>query len=408
VLLLFVAIPGFRIPFLVMAALAAWAATAADRRRRAAEDEEKRSRARGDRAQAKKEAQAGGQVEPQDLLGVEHLEMEVGFDLLALVDDRRGGDLMERIHKMRRQYARTLGVIVPPIHIRDNLQLKQGEYVLMLQGAEVARGELMTHHLLAIDPGGVKRPVQGVATKEPAFGLPALWITEGQRTAAVAAGYTVVDATTVMATHVTEVVKNHAPEFLGRQELQGLIDQLVKTHPKVVDELIPALLPLGTVLKVLKGLLREGVGIRNLLGILEALADHAPDTKDPEQLTEFCRRRLGRQIVNANKDGEGTLRCVTLAPAVEDTLRKGLQAGPEGQSQLVIDPQVYQDFMRRLSQEVEKCAQGDGTLVLLCAASIRAPLRRITERALAAVPVLSNMEVPPETKVKRVGTVRAA
>ncbi|MCK6526790.1 flagellar biosynthesis protein FlhA [Myxococcota bacterium] len=404
VLLCFVAIPGFRLPFLGMAALAAGAAFSAERRAEAREAEERRAQSRGEKAPRKDSSPS--QIEPGDVVAVETLEMEVGFDLLAMVDDRRGGDLTERIQKMRRQFARTHGVIVPPIHIRDNLSLKQTEYLVLLHGAEVARGELMVHHVLAMDPGGVRRPIQGIATKEPAFGLPALWITEGQRGAAIAAGYTVVDPVTVLSIHLSEVVKRHCAEFVGRQELQTLIDQLAKTHPKVVDELIPALLPLGTVLKVLRNLLRESVSIRNLLGILEALADHAPDTKDPEVLTEFARRRLARQISASVRDSDGQVRCVTLAPPVEESLRRALQPLPEGGQTLAIDPGLYQELVRRIAAEVEKTPQGDGSVVLLVGAPLRAPLRRLLERTLSAIPVISNLEIGSDVKVRRLATIR--
>jgi len=230
------------------------------------------------------------------------LAIEVGYGLIPLVDADQDGELLSRIRSIRRQMAYETGFIVPPVHIQDNMQLKPGEYCIFLKGNEVARGELMTnHYLLAMNPGTAEDSIDGIATREPTYGLPAIWIKARDKEDALAKGYTVVDLATVMTTHFSEVIRRHAHELLGRQEVQKLLDNLKGTHPRVVEDLVPNLLPLGGVVRVLHNLLREQVPMRDLLAILETLADWAPLTKDPEILTEYVRQALSRTITKMHQ-----------------------------------------------------------------------------------------------------------
>ncbi|MEE2827844.1 MAG: flagellar biosynthesis protein FlhA, partial [Myxococcota bacterium] len=350
-----------------------------------------------------------GQVpEEEQLDPIEVLEMEVGFDIIPLVDERRGGELMQRIARLRRQFARALGIVVPPIQVRDNLRLPGTHYTILLRGTEVASGELRPGYWLAIDPGSRSMSVEvpGIPGKEPAFGLPALWVKDEDKSLAESAGYTVVDPVTVLSTHLSEVIKNHAPEFIGRQELQHLLDRTAKTHPRVVDDLVPNLLSLGTVLMVLRGLLREGVSVRDLLTILESLADQSSRSKDPDFLTERARQALGRQIAAQHQDEHGTIHYIALGRSTEEMIRSGIQRGPEGApGQLVLDPTVAQGLIGRLNTEVERHAAGQIMPVILAAPTIRAAVRRLTERSLPQIAVLSPNELTERTRLKRLSTV---
>lgn len=395
ILLPFTLVKGLTVPFFIIAVAigaAAWAA-------RVAEDLVALPMSEGGEA-AEVESPENDPLQP-----VEVLEMEVGFDLIPLVDERKGGELMSRIKRLRIQFARSLGVLVPPIQVRDNLRLKATEYAVLVRGTEVSRGELRPGHLLAIDPGGPHEKVPGIPGVEPAFGLPALWIKEDDQRKAERAGYTVVDPATVLSTHLSEIIKNHAPEFLGRQEVQDLIDRVGKTHPRVVDDLVPNLLPLGAVLTVLKNLLREQVSVRDLLTILETLADAAGKSQDPDFLTERARQALGRQIAAQHADPAGTIHYIGLSRQTEDMIRGGLQRDGTGGGQLVMDPMKAQELLRRLGGEVEKHAAGRVMPVLLAAPLIRSAVRRLTERVLPQVAVLSPNELGERTRIKRLGTV---
>jgi flagellar biosynthesis protein FlhA len=394
ILLPFALIEGFTIPFLCIAAMVAFGAYSAGKVEEAAP-----------RASEAAEGEVPGEEGEEDpLQPMEVLEMEVGFDIIQLVDERRGGELMDRISRLRRQFARTLGIVIPPIHVRDNLRLAATEYSVMLRGTEVATGEIRPGYLLAIDPGGDHPEVPGIPGKEPAFGLDALWVKEEHKMQAESAGYTVVDPATVLSTHLSEVIKKYAPEFLGRQEVQHMLDRVAKTHPKVIDDLVPNLLPLGTVLKVLKGLLREEVSVRDLLTILETLADAATQTTDPSELTERARHALARQIAHQHGDQNGTIHYINLSGRLEGMLREGIQRSDMG-TQLVIDPAVAQDLVSRISAEVERQAEGKIMPVILSAPMIRSAVRRLTERLLPQIAVLSPAELTDRTRLKRLATV---
>jgi flagellar biosynthesis protein FlhA len=356
-------------------------------------------------------AEEPGALDPEledPLRPVETLELEVGFDLIPLVDERRGGELMQRIARLRRQFARSLGIVVPPIQVRDNLRLQPTKYSILLRGTEVASGELRPGYWLAIDPGGRSdsQTVPGIPGREPAFGLPALWVLDADKPLADSAGYTVVDPVTVLSTHLSEIIKKHAPEFLGRQEVQNMLDRLAKTHPRVIDDLVPTLLPLGTVLTVLRGLLREGVSCRDFLTVVETLADFAPRSTDPDFLTERVRQALGRQIASQHQDESGTIHYIGLSPATEEMIRTGIQRSTDGSpAQLVLDPVRANELLRRLSGEVERHAAGQVMPVLLASPAIRGPMRRLTERVLPQIAVLSPNELTDRIRLKRLGTV---
>jgi flagellar biosynthesis protein FlhA len=347
----------------------------------------------------------------EGLLPLDLMELEVGFELVTLVDGKLGngdaapgGDLVERIRALRRQLALEMGFIVPPIHIRDNLQIKPHAYSILLKGVDIAHGEIRTGCHLAINPGTATAAVPGVPTREPAFGLDALWVAAADRERAQLAGYTVVDPGTVVITHLTEVIRRHAHELLGRQEVQVLLDQLAKTRPKVVEELVPQVLSVGGVQRVLQNLLREGVSVRDLATILETLADVAPRTKDPDVLTEHVRQALGRAITHRLVGPDGSLALMTLAGPIERALIDSLQRSEEGTT-LAPDPQLAQKVVLRLGEWGERFSAQHLSPVLLCAATLRPHLRRLLERYLPQLVVLSPPEIAPNVRVRSLGTV---
>jgi flagellar biosynthesis protein FlhA len=280
------------------------------------------------------------------------------------------------------------GFIVPPIHIKDNLQLQPNEYVLLLKGVRIASAEVMSGHFLAMNPGTATESIQGVSTKEPAFGMPAIWITEEYKERAQIAGYTVVDCTTVIATHLSEVIKEHAHELIGRQEAQNLLDNVSKQYPKLVEELVPNTLHLGSVLKVLQNLLKENISIRDMRTILETLADYGPAIQDPDLLTEYVRQSLARQISNMFADKEGSLRVITLDHSLEEMIQKSIQRTPQGEY-LAIDPQKAHVFLDNLNKQLSS-QDGEMQPVLLCPPSIRLHVSRLTERYLPHLAVISH------------------
>ena len=332
---------------------------------------------------------------PEDvspLLQVDVLELEVGYGLLHLVDPSQGGDLLERIRSIRRQVALEMGVVVPPIRIRDNLQLRPNEYMILIKGIEVARSELKEGHYLAMNPGIGEEGLDGIPTREPAFGLEALWIREDLREEAQIRGYTVVDHSTVVATHLTEIIKRNAHELLGRQETQNLLDMVKEQAPALVEELVPNLLPLGTVQKVLQNLLRERVSIRDLRTILETLADYAPSTKDPELLTEYVRAAMRRAITKQYQDEDGKLPVIVLDHQLEELLSGAVQRTDHG-AFLSLEPGLAQRVLAALSRAAEAVSLQNLVPVVLTAPGLRLPLRKLTERVLPSVAVLSHNEV---------------
>lgn len=347
---------------------------------------------------------AGSTEEVKALLGVDLLELEVGYELVPMVDASSGGDLIERIRGLRRQFAIDLGFIVPSIHIRDNVRLSSNQYRLMLKGVQIASGTVMKHHYLAMDPGGVELDIPGIPTKESAFGLDALWISEADKERAQFAGYTVVDPATVITTHLTEVIRVHAHEILGRQEVQTLLDNLSKDYPKLVEEVVPSILTLGIVQQVLAGLLRESVSIRDLRTILETLADWGPTVKSPERLIEYVRRALARSITAKHVADDGTLKLINITPSLERILNESLQITDQG-SYLALEPGFAHKLISRLKDMGEKFVAVGTTPILLSPATMRSAVFAFTERFMPGFVVLSHQEISPSTRVQSVGTL---
>jgi flagellar biosynthesis protein FlhA len=340
----------------------------------------------------------------EHLLLLDTLELEVGYGIIPLVDREQGGELLERVRVIRRQFATEMGMIVPPLHIRDNMKLKPTEYRILIKGAEVANSELMINHFLAINPGDISQKIDGIPTVEPAFNLPALWIPENKKEEAKFAGYTVVDNPTIMATHLTEIIRKHADELLGRQDVQNLLDNLKKTHPKAVEELIPNLLPLGIIQKVLQNLLREQVSIRDLLTIVETLADYAPLTKDPDVLTEYVRQRLARTIIRPDMLQDGILPLITLDQKVENVLVNSIQASEHG-SYLSVEPNIVTSIIGSVKREVERFMAQNYQPIILCSPMLRRYLKKMLEQVAPSLMVLSQAELLNNIQIRSMGVI---
>ncbi|MDR2386284.1 MAG: flagellar biosynthesis protein FlhA [Deltaproteobacteria bacterium] len=338
------------------------------------------------------------------LLPLDVLELEVGYGLIPLVDDEQGGELMDRIRSIRRQFALESGFIVPLMHVRDNLQLRPGEYAILIKGDEVARAEMMIGHQLAMDPGDARKTLPGIPTQEPAFGLNALWIAEERRDEAQHAGWTVVDLASVMATHLTEVIRNHADELLSRQDVQKLIDGVSQSNDKVVEELLPNLLTLGQIQKVLQNLLKERVSIRDMPSILEVLADHAPITRDTDLLTEFVRQRLARGIIRNYVIPSGELPLMTIGQDIEETLSRSINETERG-AYLALDPDSGQRILTAISNGIGQLTKQNFQPVVLCSPMIRRHLRKLTERFLTNLVIISHSELTNNVRLKILGEV---
>lgn len=337
------------------------------------------------------------------LLKVDPLGLELGYQLIHLVENKPGGDFLSHIKSIRRQLAAELGFVIPPVHITDNLQLKPREYRILMKGVEVARGELMPGYLMAIHPGKPAEKIEGIPTREPAFQLEALWIRPEQREKAQLAGYTVVENTTVLATHLTETVKGLLHELLSRQEVKGLIDAVNETHPKVVEELIPAVMSVGEVQKILQNLLRERVSIRDMVTILETLADYAPRTKNVTLLTEYVRQAMGRSICQPFINEKGEMKVLTLSRALEIQFANSVTV-TELENYLSIDPEVGRTIIEKLQRAISE-RSFDGYPILLVPSNIRLHVRRFVEHVLPSLVVLSHNEIPPHVKLISLGEV---
>jgi flagellar biosynthesis protein FlhA len=387
-------VPGLPLsPFLALAAIMGVAGYLVRERQLAAEAE-----AAGEIAETR--AQDERNVDSvMSVLHVDPLEVEVGYGLIPLVDESHGGNVLHRITIMRRQMASELGIVVPMIRIRDNLQLPAHRYVVKLRGIEIGGGELMANRHLAMNSGLATEEIAGDPTTEPAFGLPARWITDGDRQRAELLGYTVVDPPSVLITHLSELTRRHAPELLSRQDVQTLLNHLKEDYPTVVEELIPGVLTVGEVQSVLQHLLSEGV-----VTIAETLADRGRQTKDSEALTEAVRGALARQITVQHRASDGKLHALTLHPLLERQLAGGLQHTDSG-SALVMEPAMLQQLLSTVARQMERAAATGHQPVLLTSSRIRRPLRRLTERSLPALPVLAFNEVASEVEVRAIGTV---
>ncbi len=360
-----------------------------------------------EQAKARAKTRAASEKErPEAFLAVDPMGLEVGYGLIKLVDKKQGGDLLDRITNMRRQIAQELGIVVPPIRIRDNIQLQPNQYVVKLKGIEIARGEAVTGHLLAIDSGAVTDKVAGIETKEPAFGLPALWIKEDDRPQAEMRNYTVVPPTSVMATHLTEIIKRHADELMTRQEVNRLLDNLRERSPKLVEEVVPNILKPGDIQSVLQNLLRERIPVRDLETILEAMGDWAPRTKEPEILTEYVRHALARTICQLHRNDEGRINCLTFDPALEEMIAGNVKT-TEGRTMLALAPAVQRTIVEAIRNAVEDALPscGGATPVLLCSPQVRVWVRRMIEASMDSVAILSYNEIVRDVEMESRGMV---
>ncbi|MFJ7660949.1 flagellar biosynthesis protein FlhA [Lysinibacillus sp. NPDC097162] len=338
-----------------------------------------------------------------NLLNVDPIEFEFGYGLIPLVDAAQGGDLLDRVIMIRRQLALELGIVIPVVRIRDNIQLQPNEYRIKIKGNEMARGELLLDHYLAMSPGD-DDSIEGIDTVEPSFGLPAKWITEQVKEDAEMSGYTVVDPPSVVSTHLTEIIRANAHELLGRQETKQLIDHLRETHPILVEELTPAPLSTGEIQKVLGKLLRENVSVRNLPIIFETLADYAKLTSDTDILTEYVRQSLARQITSQYVGGSSSLKVITVSGKVEKMIADSIQQTDHG-NYLAMDPQDSQTVLETIASEVERVSFMEQSAIILCSPAVRMYLRQLTERYFPQIPVLSYNELDASIEIQSVGVV---
>jgi len=339
------------------------------------------------------------------LLQVDSIELEFGYAIIPLADVSQGGDLLDRVVMIRRQLALELGMIVPTIRLRDNIQLAPNEYVIKIRGVETAQGELILDQYMAMNPGFVEEAIDGVQTVEPAFGMPATWISENQRERAENLGYTVVDPPSVIATHLTEIIKKYAHELIGRQEVQTLVDNVKQSNPAIVEELIPKLLNFGEIQKVLANLLKEGVSIRDMVTILETLADYGNVTHDTDMLTEYTRQSLGRAISN-RFIADGNNGILTLDPALEQMILESIQRNDAG-AYITLEPQTTNSIINNLTRQIQKIAQIGKTPIILASPVVRLYFKRLTEQVFPGLVVLSYNELDPGLEIQAVGMVNA-
>ena len=339
-----------------------------------------------------------------NLLSMDPIEFEFGYGLIPLVDTNQGGDLLDRIVMIRRQLAIELGIVIPVVRIRDNIQLQPNEYRLKIRGNVMANGELLLDHYLAMSPGTDDDVIVGIDTIEPSFGLPAKWITEDMKEEAEILGYTVVDPPSVVSTHITEIIKTNAYDLLGRQETKQLIDHLKEQYPILVEEVTPNPLSIGEIQKVLAKLLKENISIRNLPVIFETLADFGKVTSDSDVLAEYVRQALARQITNQYLQSNESLKVVTLSGKVEKTIADGVQQTEHG-NYLAIDPIVSQNILESIAKQVEQVSIMEQTPIILCSPAVRMYVRQLTERYFPQIPILSYNELETNVEVQSVGVV---
>ena len=394
-----VIVPGMpKTPLLIAAAMAGVVAYFLTQNQRQAEVDAKR------KAMAAKE----GPVVPESmtaLIGVDPLSLEIGYGLIPLADPKQGGDLLDRITLLRKQAAIDMGVLVPAVRVRDNVQLGANEYLVKLRGIEIARGEAFIGQFLAMNPGGATEKLTGVQTTEPAFGLPATWIPESQRMFAEVAGYTVVDTTTVLITHLTELVRRHSADLLTRQETQELIDAAKESAPTVVNELVPEAMGIGDIQKVLQNLLRERDSIKDILSILEGIADHAGLTKDTDILTEYVRQRLSLAICRQCQGPDGRITTFAFHPATEQLVTDNIRQTELG-ARLILEPGLVQELLKAVRDQVENLSSRGHVPVALCSPRIRLHVRRLVEQNFPMLAVLSYAEIAPNINVDSIGMVK--
>jgi flagellar biosynthesis protein FlhA len=404
VICFFALIPGLpKIPFLVIGGLFILAGRTLAKTAAATETAE------ADRiaaAAALPPVPASPRDQVQDALSLDPLELCIGFGLVPLVDGSAGGSLLQRVSAVRRQIAAEVGTIIPSVRIHDEIGLQSHEYSVKVRGTEVARGQIMAGHQLALDPGDAFGNLDGIPTQDPAYGMAAVWITDAQRAEAEALGYTVVDAESVVVTHLTETIRRHTADLLTRQDVRTLLDSLKEHNAAVVDEVVPDLLSVGELQRVLQALLREGVSIRDLGAIVEASGDRARVTRDPELLAEYARQALGRTIVSPYLDAERTLRAITLDPHLEQEVSDAIAQTPDGEY-LAMDPTRAQALVHQLSNHVEQAVTRGRRPVLICSSRVRRHLRRLCEQALPQLSVCAYNEIAPGIGVETIGVVTA-
>ena len=340
------------------------------------------------------------------LLQVDPIELEFGYGIIPLADVNQGGDLLDRVVMIRRQIALELGTVVPIIRLRDNIQLNPNQYIIKIKGVQVTEGEILFDHYMAMNPGYVEEEITGIPTFEPSFHLPAIWITEAQRERAESLGYTVVDAPSIIATHLTEVIRSHIAELLTRQDVQNLVNNLKESNPVLVDELIPKLLGLGEVQKVLQNLLSEGISIRDLLTIFETLADHAAVTRDTDVLTEYVRQSLKRAISNKFFPANETTSVITLDPKIEQEIMSSVKQTEQG-AYLTLDPERTKAIMASLEQEAAKLENMGKTPIVITSPIVRMYFKKLTEDYFKDLIVVSYNEVESNIELQSVGMVTA-
>lgn len=360
------------------------------------------------KAQAEIDAQTAAPREPENvsaLLPLDPLELEIGYGLIPLVDENEGGDLLGRVAMVRRQMATELGLSLAPIRIRDNIQLASHEYAIKIRGVQVAQSHLQPGQLLAMNPGTVDTPIDGLPTTEPAFGLPAVWISEAQREQAEIAGYTVVDAASLIVTHLSETIRTHVADLLSRQDVRVLLDTIKERTPAPVDELVPDLMSVGEIQRVLQALLKEGVPIRDMVTILETLGDKAKITKDTAVLAEYCRQALQRTICGRYVDGEGVLRALTLDPDIDREIAESVTRSDDGTS-VAMDPQRLNDILMSIREAVEQVQAVGLPPVLLCSGATRRHLKALSMHVTPQLVILSYQEIPANVQIEPLGIVQ--
>jgi flagellar biosynthesis protein FlhA len=340
----------------------------------------------------------------ESLLTLDTLQIELGHALIPMADNRKGGDLLERVTGVRRNFASEMGLLIPPIRLRDNLQLGPNEYRFLLKGNAFAQGQLLPGHWLAMNATNSKITLKGQPTIEPVFQLPATWVTTVERKNAEVAGYTVVDAPSVLVTHLSETIKRHCHEILTRQDVQALLDNLKQTHPAVVNELVPTPLSIGQIQRILQNLLAEGISIRNLAGILEKVGDHAAFTKNPDELSEHARKALGLQLTKPFQSENGGIRVITMDPRLEQQLTLGVRQSPT-ELALIIEPKLARHVVEVLTKFVQQMLSGGHQPVILCAPQLRLAFRRFFETTFSNLAVLSYAEIPARMQIQNAAII---
>jgi flagellar biosynthesis protein FlhA len=402
VICLFALVPGLpKVPFLVIGGLFIVAG-------RAIGDllDEREKEAAAEAAEAARPVPTTPRDQALEALSIDPVELSIGFGLVPLVDGGSGGSLLARVGAVRRQVAAELGAVIPPVRIHDDVGLGSHDYLMKVRGNEVARGSVMAGHQLALDPGDAVGQLAGIPTTEPAFGLPAVWIPDPARAEAEALGYTVVDAESVIVTHLTETIRGHVAELLTRQDVRALLDRLKESNAAVVEEVVPELLSVGEIQRVLQALLREGVSIRDLGAIVEAVGDRARITRDPVLLAEYARQALGRAIVMPHVDGEQRLRAISLDPAIEQEISESIAQTADGEY-LAMEPTRAHALVRSLAAQAEHAVARGGRPVVICSSRVRRHLRRLVEQTLPHLSVCAYNEIAPGISVETIGVVSA-